>query len=83
VHNLAGAMGIGGASPCNACGDKRELFVRSRERYANRPMRERVARIEARVEPKEAIDAFLAEIIDRSRGIPTARAVCSLTPRST
>jgi TetR/AcrR family transcriptional repressor of nem operon len=83
VHNLAEAMGIGGASLYNAYGDKRELFVRPLERYANRSMRERVARIEARVEPKEAIDAFLAEIIDRSRGIPTARAVCSLTPRST
>jgi TetR/AcrR family transcriptional repressor of nem operon len=66
VRDLAEAMGIGGASLYNAYGDKRELFIRSLERYANRSMRERVARIEARFEPKQAIGAFLAEIIDRS-----------------
>src|SRR5204863_3704785 len=66
VRDLADAMGIGGASLYNAYGDKRELFIRSLERYANRSMRERVARIEARLEPKQAIGAFLAEIIDRS-----------------
>jgi TetR/AcrR family transcriptional regulator, transcriptional repressor for nem operon len=66
VRDLADAIGIGGASLYNAYGDKRELFIRSLERYANRSMRERVARIEARLEPKQAIGAFLAEIIDRS-----------------
>jgi TetR/AcrR family transcriptional regulator, transcriptional repressor for nem operon len=66
VRDLANAMGIGGASLYNAYGDKRELFVRALERYANRSMRERVARIEARCKPKEAIGAFLTEIIDRS-----------------
>ena len=66
VRDLAEAMGIGGASLYNAYGDKRELFVRALERYANRSMRERVARIESRHGPKAAIGAFLAEIIDRS-----------------
>ena len=66
VRDLAEAMGIGGASLYNAYGDKRELFIRSLERYANRSMRERIARIEARYERKQAIGAFLAEIIDRS-----------------
>jgi len=66
VRDLADAMGIGGASLYNAYGDKRELFVRALERYANRSMRERVARIETRHSPKAAIGAFLAEIVDRS-----------------
>ncbi|SKA04509.1 transcriptional regulator, TetR family [Enhydrobacter aerosaccus] len=66
VRDLAEAMGIGSASFYNAYGDKRELFRRSLERYANRSMRERIARIEARHAPKQAIEAFLAEIIERS-----------------
>jgi TetR/AcrR family transcriptional regulator, transcriptional repressor for nem operon len=73
VRDLADAMGIGGASLYNAYGDKRELFARALERYANRSMRERVARIEARHEPKEAIDAFLAEIVDRSARDPDCK----------
>ena len=73
VRDLAEAMGIGGASLYNAYGDKRELFIRSLERYANRSMRERVARIEARFEPKQAIGAFLAEIIDRSAKDPDCK----------
>src|SRR6266481_743931 len=66
VRDLADRMGIGGASLYNAYGDKRALFARSLERYANRSMRERIARLEERHRPKEAIRAFLAEIIDRS-----------------
>jgi len=66
VRDLADSMGIGGASLYNTYGDKRALFVRSLERYANRSMRERIARLEAKGQPKEAILAFLAEIIDRS-----------------
>jgi TetR/AcrR family transcriptional repressor of nem operon len=70
VRDLADAMGIGGASLYNAFGDKRELFVRALERYANRSMRERIVRIEARHPPGEAIAAFLAEIVDRSARDP-------------
>ena len=70
VRDLADAMQIGGASLYNAYGDKRELFTRSLERYANRSMRERISRLEARHPPKEAIKAFLAEIIDRSLADP-------------
>jgi TetR/AcrR family transcriptional repressor of nem operon len=66
VRDLADAMEIGGASLYNTYGDKRELFTRSLERYANRSMRERIARLETRHHPKEAIKGFLAEIIDRS-----------------
>jgi TetR/AcrR family transcriptional repressor of nem operon len=66
VRNLAEAMGIGGTSLYNAYGDKRALFRRSLERYAERSMRERIARLEAGHKPKDAIAAFVNEIIDRS-----------------
>ena len=66
VRDLADAMRIGGTSLYNAYGDKRALFSRSLERYAQRSMRERIARLEAGHRPREAIRAFIAEIIDRS-----------------
>lgn len=66
VRDLAEHMGIGGASLYNAYGGKRALFVTALERYANRSSRERIARLEAAGQPKQAIEAFLAEIIDRS-----------------
>jgi TetR/AcrR family transcriptional repressor of nem operon len=73
VRDLADSMGIGSASLYNAYGDKRALFARSLERYANSSMRERIARLEKRHQPKEAIRAFLAEIIDRSLKDPDRR----------
>lgn len=66
VRDLADQMGIGGASLYNAYGDKRALFAKSLERYATRSMRDRIARMEERHRPRQAIRAFLAEIIDRS-----------------
>jgi TetR/AcrR family transcriptional repressor of nem operon len=66
VRDLARHMGIGGASLYNAYGGKRALFVAALKRYADRSSRERIARLEAEGQPKRAIEAFLAEIIDRS-----------------
>ena len=66
VRDLAREMGIGGASLYTAYGGKRALFERVLERYANRTTRERIARLEASHRPREAIRAFLAEVIDRS-----------------
>ena len=66
VRDLAEAMGIGGASLYNAYGDKRALFTRSLERYANRSMRERISRLEASHRSREAIVAFIEEIVNRS-----------------
>jgi TetR/AcrR family transcriptional repressor of nem operon len=66
VRDLAQTMGITGTSLYNAYGDKRALFVRSLERYANRSMRERISRLQAMHPPKQAIEAFLREIVDRS-----------------
>jgi len=70
VRDLADRMGIGGASLYNAYGDKRALFVAALARYAERSMRERIARLEKNGRPKEAIRAFLAEIIERSLADP-------------
>ena len=77
VRDLADAMGIGGASLYNTYGDKRALFVRSLERYANRSMRERIARLEAEP-PAEAGDPGLPGRDHRplAGAIPTARAAC-------
>lgn len=66
VRDLAREMGIGGASLYNAFGGKRALFARVLERYANRSTRERIARLESGHRPREAIRAFMAEVIDRS-----------------
>ena len=73
VRDLGEAMGIGGASLYNAFGDKRGLFVKCLERYANRSSRERMARIEEKHAPKEAIRAFLTEIIERSLKDPDCK----------
>lgn len=66
VRDLAEHMGIGGASLYNAYGGKRALFVKALERYADRSSRERIARLEASGRPKQAIETFLAEIIEKS-----------------
>ncbi len=66
VRDLAERMGIGSASLYNAFGGKRAIFAHALERYANRSTRERIARLEAARRPKEAIRAFLAEVVERS-----------------
>jgi TetR/AcrR family transcriptional repressor of nem operon len=66
VRELAAQMGITGASLYNAFGDKRSLFREVLRRYAERSMRERIARVESTMPPKEAIRAFLGEIVERS-----------------
>ena len=73
VRDLGDAMGIGGASLYNAFGDKRALFVKCLERYANRSSRERMARIEEKHAPRDAIRAFLGEIVERSLKDPDCK----------
>jgi len=70
VRDLADRMGNGGASLYNAYGDKRALFIAALARYADRSMRERIGRLEKSGRPKQAIRAFLAEIVERSLGDP-------------
>ena len=66
VRDLAARMGITGTSLYNAFGDKRSLFRQALQRYAERSTRERIARLESTLPPKEAVCAFLREIIERS-----------------
>jgi TetR/AcrR family transcriptional repressor of nem operon len=66
VRDLAARMGIAGASLYNAFGDKRSLFREVLHRYSERSTRERIARLESTYPPKEAIHAFLGEIVERS-----------------
>ena len=66
VRDLAAQMGISGTSLYNAFGDKRSLFRDVLNRYAERSTRERIARLEAALPPKEAIRAFLGEIVERA-----------------
>ena len=65
VRDLADGMGITGASLYNAFGDKRSLFRRALERYAERSFRDRVKRLEG-LAPRQAIGSFFAEAVERS-----------------
>jgi TetR/AcrR family transcriptional repressor of nem operon len=66
VRDLADQMGIAGASLYNAFGDKRALYERSLNRYLDQTFRERIRRLEHGLPPRDAIVAFLQEIIKRS-----------------
>jgi TetR/AcrR family transcriptional repressor of nem operon len=66
VRDLGEAMGLGAASLYNAFGDKRALFERCLDRYLDANMRARIARLEATLPPRRAIEALLAEIVERS-----------------
>jgi TetR/AcrR family transcriptional regulator, transcriptional repressor for nem operon len=66
VRELAARMGITGASLYNAFGDKRLLFREVLQRYAERSMRERIARLDSTRPPKQAVRAFIGEIVEHS-----------------
>jgi TetR/AcrR family transcriptional repressor of nem operon len=70
VRTLADKMGISGASLYNAFGDKRSLFRRTLDHYVECSFGDRVARFEGRLPPREAIQAFFDEIIERSVSDP-------------
>ncbi|MEX2034684.1 MAG: TetR/AcrR family transcriptional regulator [Xanthobacteraceae bacterium] len=73
VRDLASAMGIGGTSLYNAFRDKRTLFVRALERYMDGATRERIARLEQTLPPKQAVQRFIGDIIERSVNDPDRR----------
>lgn len=73
VRDLAGAMGITGASLYNAFGDKRALYRRALDHYVERGFRERARRLEAQLPPRQAIDAFFDEIVELSLADPHRR----------
>jgi TetR/AcrR family transcriptional regulator, transcriptional repressor for nem operon len=66
VRDLGDAMGLGQASVYNAFGDKRALFTRCLDRYLDANMRARIDRLEKSLPPRQAIEAFLTEIVERS-----------------
>jgi TetR/AcrR family transcriptional repressor of nem operon len=66
VRDLADEMNIAGASLYNAFGDKRSLYARALNRYLDQTFRERIRRLEPSLPPREAIVAFLQEIVKRS-----------------
>src|SRR5262249_7208330 len=68
-RGLAAHMGITGASLYNAFNDKRALFRRVVQHYAERSTRERISRLESTLPPKQAVRAFLDEIVERSTGV--------------
>jgi TetR/AcrR family transcriptional regulator, transcriptional repressor for nem operon len=66
VRDLADEMNIAGASLYNAFGDKHGLYERALNRYLDSTFRERIRRLEPSLPPREAIAAFLQEIVKRS-----------------
>src|SRR5260370_9351312 len=73
-------MGIAGASLYNAFGDKRTLYERSLNRYLDQTFRERIRRLEHSLPPRDAIVAFLQEIIKRSLNDNRRRRCCCAHP---
>lgn len=66
VRDLGDAMGMSQASVYNAFGDKRALFTRCLDHYLDANMRARIARLESTRPPRDAIESFLHEIVERS-----------------
>jgi TetR/AcrR family transcriptional regulator, transcriptional repressor for nem operon len=87
VRALAADMGIAGASLYNAFGGKRALFCRALERYAEQSTRARIGRLEESLPPREAVRAFLGEIVARSladddrRGCFLVNSALEIAPR--
>ncbi len=65
VRDLLQATGITGASLYNAFGDKRSLYRKALDHYVDRSIADRIRRCEA-LPPRDAIDSFFADILQRS-----------------
>lgn len=66
TRDLAESMGITGASLYNAFGDKRSLYRQALDRYIAQSIEDRVGRFETNRSPRDAIEGFFGEIIERS-----------------
>jgi len=66
MRDLAIETGLTSPSLYNAFGDKRALFRQVLERYAQHSSRARIARLESIMSPKDAIKAFITEIVEHS-----------------
>ena len=72
VRDLAASMGITGASLYNAFGDKRSLYEKALALYVDTSVADRILRCKGQG-PREAIEGFFAEILERSLGDPQRR----------
>ena len=66
MRDLAVETGLTSPSLYNAFGDKRALFRQVLEQYAQHSARARIARLESSMPPKDAIKAFITEIVEHS-----------------
>lgn len=66
IRALTERMNITGASLYNAFGDKRSLYRRALEHYMEQGFAARAERLETHRPPREAIHAFLEEIVELS-----------------
>jgi TetR/AcrR family transcriptional repressor of nem operon len=73
MRDLINCMGITGASVYNAFGDKRTLYRKALAHYLESSFGERVMRLESTLAPRQAIEMFFVEIIDRSMNDPQRR----------
>lgn len=69
VRDLAGSMGITGASLYNAFGDKRSLYQKALDHYVEKSITDRIRRCTDKA-PHEAIAGFFAELLARSLSDP-------------
>lgn len=66
MRDLIDQMGITGASLYNAFGDKRTLYRRALDYYLDISLRQRIDRLECSFAPRDAIEAFFRDTIERS-----------------
>jgi TetR/AcrR family transcriptional regulator, transcriptional repressor for nem operon len=71
VRDLTACMAIGATSLYNSFGDKRALFIKALERYVDRSVRARLARLESSLAPKDAVRTLIEDVIERSLTDPT------------
>ena len=69
MRDLIDRSGVACASLYNAFGGKRGLYRKALDHYVEGSVAERIARCEG-LEPREAISAFFAEIVERSLADP-------------
>jgi TetR/AcrR family transcriptional regulator, transcriptional repressor for nem operon len=86
VRDLIEATGITGASLYNAFGDKRSIYERALGLYVETSIADRIRRCEE-MSPRQAIQSFFSEILDRSvawadhRGCMLVNAAMEVAPR--
>ena len=66
VRDLTSGTGLNAPSLYNAFGDKRGLFVKALEHYANHSMRPRIAQLTDHPEPIAALRSFFTDVVSRS-----------------